>query len=48
MGLLYIALAVIGCGLTFCFLKTLVDLFFPKVTIEAPPEISYREKYADF
>ncbi len=48
MGLLYLALTVIGCGLTFCILKTLVDFFFPQETIEAPPEIFYRERYADY
>ena len=48
MGLLYLALTVIGCGVTYCLLKTVVDYFFPKETIEAPPEIAYRERYAEF
>ena len=48
MGLLYLALTVIGCGLIFCILKTLADIFFPQESVEAPPEILYREKYADY
>jgi hypothetical protein len=44
MGLLYIALAVIGCGLVYCLAKTWLSLGEGPGS-GAPKEISYRKKY---
>ncbi len=49
MGLLYIALAVIGCGLLYVLVKTWLDLpTKEEKPDEAPPEISYRSRYSDY
>ena len=46
MGLLYIALMIIGCGLIYAFIKTWFDLNVVKK--DPPPEISYRAKYPEY
>jgi hypothetical protein len=46
MGLLYIALAIIGCGLVYCFLKTWMNL--EENQQEVPPGIPSREKYSEY
>ena len=48
MGLLYIALAVIACGLVYCLVKTFVDLPLMEEHYDSPPEISYRSRYSDY
>ena len=40
MGLLYLALAVVGCGLVYTLLKTWLDLGSGDKSGQAPPEIS--------
>ena len=46
MGLLYVALAIIGGGLIYTFLKTWMDLESGEA--EAPPEMESRKKYAAY
>lgn len=48
MGLLYLALVVIGCGLVFAYLKTWLDMDAEKKPQETPPEVAYRSKYSEF
>ena len=48
MGLLYLALLIIGGGLTFVWVKTWFDLHFGEGPEATPPEISYRSKYGGF
>ena len=48
MGLLYLALFVVGCGLAYTILKTWLELDPGKKPDEVPPKISYRSKYAKF
>jgi hypothetical protein len=48
MGLLYLALTIIGCGLVYCLVKTWLDLPPKAMPDETPPEISYRSMYADY
>ena len=48
MGLLYIALTVIGCGLVYVLVKTWVNLSATEEAQETPPEISYRSRYSDY
>ena len=48
MGLLYLALAVIGCGLVYTLLKTWLDLGPGDKSGQAPPEISYRSRYSKY
>lgn len=48
MGLLYLALAVVGCGLVYTLLKTWLDLSPGDKSAEAPPEISYRSRYSKY
>jgi hypothetical protein len=48
MGLLYIALAVVGCGLIYAVIKTWVDLGDAETEGEPPQEISYRSRYSDY
>ena len=40
MGLLYLALFVVGCGLVYTILKTWLELAPGKKSDEVPPEIS--------
>ncbi len=46
MGLLYVALAIIGAGLIYTFLKTWMDLESDEH--ELPEEMASREKYAQY
>ena len=48
MGLLYLALTVVGCGLVYAILKTWLDLGPGKKPVEVPREISYRSRYAKY
>jgi hypothetical protein len=49
MGMLYIALAIIACGLVYCLLKTWMDLPSEGESLEKPStEISYRSHYSDY
>ena len=48
MGLLYLALLIIGGGLTFVWVKTWFDLDIGEGPEAPPPEISYRSKYGEF
>jgi len=48
MGLLYIALGVIGCGLVYVLVKTWLDLPTTEETQKTPPDISYRSRYSDY
>jgi len=48
MGLLYLSLTVVGCGLVYTVLKTWLDLAPGKKSDEVPPEISYRSRYSEF
>jgi len=46
-GLLYVALAIIGCGLVYSFIKTWLNLTSTEEQ-GAPPEISYRARYPEY
>ena len=46
MGLLYVALAVIGFGLIYCVLKTWMALEDDQQDL--PPEIPSRSKYSEY
>jgi len=46
MGLLYLALVIIGCGLAYTWVKTWFDI--DKTQDELPPEIPYRSKYTEY
>ena len=46
MGLLYIALAIIGCGLIYAFLKSWLDI--SNEQHDLPPKIPYRSKYTEY
>ena len=48
MGLLYLALAVVGCGIIYTVLKTWLDLGPGDKFKKAPPEISYRSRYSKY
>ena len=48
MGLLYLALVIIGCGLIYSYIKTWLDLSPGEKTADTPPEISYRSNYSDY
>ena len=48
MGLLYLALFVVGCGLVYTILKTFLDLAPGKKPEEVLPEISYRSRYSKY
>jgi hypothetical protein len=48
MGLLYLALFVVGCGLVYVILKTWLELDPGEKSDEVPPEISYRSRYAKY
>jgi hypothetical protein len=44
MGLLYLALIIIGCGLIYTYIKTWRDTEGEKT----PPKITYRSKYSNY
>ncbi len=46
MGLLYLALVIIGSGLVYTVLKTWMDLEAEED--KAPPEIPYRKRYSEY
>ena len=46
MGLLYLALLIIGCGLIYAYIKTWFDLDVKED--ELPPKIPSRSKYTDY
>ena len=46
MGLLYLALVIIGCGLVYTWVKTWFDL--DEKEDEVPPEIPYRSRYTEY
>ncbi len=46
MGLLYLALVIIGCGLIYTYVKTWFDI--DKKEDDLPPEIPYRSRYTDY
>ncbi len=48
MGLLYLALFVVGCGLVYTVLKTWLELDPGEKSDEVPPEISYRSRYSKY
>ena len=48
MGLLYLALTVIGCGLVYCLVKTWLDHSVTQEQVEPPEELSYRSRYSEY
>ncbi|MBU2498877.1 MAG: hypothetical protein KKE57_08260 [Proteobacteria bacterium] len=48
MGLLYLALAVVGGGLIFVYIKSWLDVQEEEAPEAELPEISYRSKYSDY
>ena len=48
MGFLYLALAFMGCGIIYSFIRTWLDLREKEGEEETPPEISYRSKYSEY
>ncbi len=48
MGLLYLALAVIGCGLVFVWVRTWLDLQSKEKGEKPLPEIPSRLKYTQY
>jgi len=46
-GLLYVALAIIGFGLVYSFIKTWLNLTSTEEQ-STPPEISYRARYPEY
>lgn len=48
MGLLYIALTIVGSGLIYCLVKTWLDLSQEEKPDSFPPEISYRSRYEEY
>jgi hypothetical protein len=48
MGLLYLALAAIGCGLVFVWVRTWLDLQRKEKGEKSLPEIPYRQKYPQY
>jgi len=48
MGLLYLALVIVGGGLAFAYIKTWLDIDAEKPPEEGPPEISSRSRYSEF
>ena len=46
LGLLYVALTIVGCGLIYSGVKTWLDLPQADKHSDSPPEISYRSRYS--
>ncbi len=46
MGLLYLALVILGCGLIYAYVKTWLDI--DKKEEDLPPKIPYRSKYSEY
>ena len=48
MGLLYLALIIVGCGLVYSFTRTWLDLHYDEGPTESPPELAYRSRYSEY
>lgn len=48
LGLLYLALTIIACGLIYSLVKSWIDLPLVEKPLDAPTEISYRSRYSDY
>ena len=48
MGLLYLALTVIGCGLVVTYVKTWLGVTSAQDRDTTPDEIGYRSRYSDY
>ena len=48
MGLLYLALTIVGCGIVYCLIRTWLDLHYDEGSTEAPAEIAYRSRYSEY
>ena len=48
MGLLYLALTIVGCGIVYCLIRTWLDLHYDEESTEAPAEIAYRSRYSEY
>ena len=48
MGLLYLALGVVGCGLAFAYIKTWLDVERDEGPEEGSAEIPSRSKYSEY
>ena len=48
MGLLYLALTVIGCGLIITYVKTWMGASSEQDQDTTPNEIGYRSRYSDY
>jgi hypothetical protein len=46
MGLLYLALVILGCGLIYAYVKTWFDI--DKKEEDLPSKIPHRSKYSDY
>jgi hypothetical protein len=48
MGLLYLALTIVGCGIVYCLIRTWLDLHYDEEAKEAPAEVAYRSRYSEY
>jgi len=48
MGLLYLALAVVGGGLAFVYIKSWLDVHREEGPAAEPPELSHRSRYSTY
>ena len=48
MGFLYLALTVVGCGLTYALVKSWLQLMDDGSRSDSPVEISYRSSYSRY
>ena len=48
MGLLYLALTIVGCGIVYCLIRTWLDLHYDEGSTETPAEISYLSGYSEY
>jgi len=48
MGLLYLALTIVGCGIVYCLIRTWLDLHYDESPTETPAEIAYRSRYSEY
>ena len=46
LGLLYLALTIIGLGLTVSFIKTWIELPFEEK--KTPAQLAYRKRYSEY
>lgn len=47
-GLLYLALAIVGCGLAYTYIKSWFDLMKDEEEESSPSTIDQRTKYSDY